>query len=90
MNSHDESVYALIQALYRCKESSIIESNWRFVTEVQTLLLKYFTVNTHKFPTKDQNVFALIPDSIEDERKIFNEFRKDRPESDTTEEELIF
>lgn len=79
MNNHEEAVYALIQALYRCKESSIIESNWRFVTEVQTLLLRYFTTNTHKLPTKDPNVFALIPDSIEDERKIFNEFREIRP-----------
>ena len=57
---------------------------------VQDYILKNLNINTHKLPTEDPNIFALIPDSIEDERKIFNEFRKDGPESDTPEEELIY
>ena len=57
---------------------------------VQDYILKNLNINTHKLPTEDPDVFALIPDSINDERTIRNEFCKVRPESDTSEEELVF
>jgi hypothetical protein len=88
--NENDGIYDLIQALYRLHDSTIVETNWKFASLIQDYLLKNFNINTHKLPTKDSNVFSLIPDSIQDERTIRNEFCKVRHESDTSEEELIF